>query len=62
MAQLYSFIGYNAGGNNGANGWIAQWKIGSSSVGKIYNNNSGAADEPVTFTSGGNFNILGGGC
>jgi hypothetical protein len=52
--QLYSFIGYNAGGNNGANGWIAQWKIGSSTVNKIYTNQSGAADEPVTFTSGGN--------
>jgi len=52
--QLYSFIGYNAGGNNGANGWISQWKIGSSTVAKIYNNSSGAADEPVTFTSGGN--------
>ncbi len=52
--QLYSHIGYNAGGNNGANGWIAQWKIGSSTINKIYTNQSGAADEPVTFTSGGN--------
>jgi outer membrane protein assembly factor BamB len=52
--QLYSFIGYKSGGNNGANGWVAQWKIGSSTVKKIYNNNSGAADEPTAFTSGGN--------
>jgi len=52
--QLYSFIGYKSGGNNGANGWIARWKLGSSVVNKIYNNNSGAADEPVAYTSGGN--------
>ena len=50
---LYSFIGYNSGGNNGANGWIAQWKVGSSTVQKIYNQHSGAADEPVTFTGAG---------
>jgi len=52
--QLYSFIGYKSGGNNGANGWIAEWEIGSSTIKKIYNNNSGAADEPVSFTSAGN--------
>lgn len=52
--QLYSFIGYSSGGNNGANGWITRWKIGSSNVDKLYNNHSGAADEPVTFTGGGN--------
>ena len=52
--SLYSFIGYNSGGNNGANGWIAQWKVGSSTVQKIYNQRSGAADEPVTFTGAGN--------
>ncbi|MGZ9234431.1 MAG: outer membrane protein assembly factor BamB family protein, partial [Anaerolineales bacterium] len=52
--ELYSFIGYDAGGNNGANGWISQWKIRSSNVHRIYDSRSGAADEPVTFTSGGN--------
>lgn len=52
--NLYSFIGYKKGGNRGANGWIARWKIGSPTVGKIHNNLSGAADEPVTFTGGGN--------
>ena len=51
---LYSFIGYNNGGNNGANGWIARWQLGSASIQKIYNHLSGAADEPVTFTAAGN--------
>jgi hypothetical protein len=52
--QLYSFIGYEAGGNNGAHGWIAQWKIGSPSVKNIFGDRSAPADEPLTFTGGGN--------
>jgi hypothetical protein len=50
---LYSTIGYNTGGNGGASGWIAGTKFGTQYISKIWND-SGAADEPVAYSSGGN--------
>ena len=49
---LYTHIGYNAGGNGAAGGWIAGWKFGTPYISKIWND-AGAGDEPPAFTSGG---------
>lgn len=51
---LYTFVGYNSGGNNGAHGWLARITLGSSSITKLNTSLDGAADEPESFTSGGN--------
>jgi outer membrane protein assembly factor BamB len=50
---LYTFISYNSGGNGGAGGWLAGWKFGTSIISKIHSD-TGASDEPGTFSSGGN--------
>lgn len=50
---LYTTIGYSAGGNSGASGWLAGWDFGTSYI-SLTSNILGAADEPGAYTSGGN--------
>ncbi len=55
--KVYTFIGFNNAGPNsttGTQGWISGWNFGTTQTTRIYNPSSGAGDEPVAFTSGGN--------
>jgi outer membrane protein assembly factor BamB len=56
---IYTHIGYKNGDpgllpNGGASGGISGWKFGSQHISQLYDFVRGYADEPVSFTAGGN--------
>ncbi len=56
---IYTHMGYKNGDpgsepNAGASGGIAGWKFGTETISQVYDFVRGYADEPVSFTAGGN--------